>query len=584
MDTLVGTVLGGYTLMRLLGSGGMGTVYLAEDRTIGQQVAIKVIRTDDSEYVDSSSRDQAAQRFKQEARAVAGLDHLHILPLFRYGEEETPGGRRAYMVMQYRPEGSLWDWLRRRIGQARGEASMTMSRLPSGLPTIWPVGVEEAADYLQQAASALQYAHDRGILHRDVKPANFLLRFDTSSTGKSAFLLLSDFGLAKFFSSISSSSHVLGTPTYMAPEQFEGVPGPETDQYALAVMIYGLLAGRPPFEGDPMRLMHQHLVSNPAPIRAYVPTLSTGIESVLMRALAKKPHQRYPSIMVFAEAFAQNMYKEASRNFSSTKQVPAIRHLNPSGNASAPAVQGQRLTSQQPIVQMPSAFAPTVYTPVETPRNAPTQGSSVPSSSLQSQGFSTPMAYSPAPQQGIPSSSVQPQGLSAPMAYSPALPQGMASSANERLVSSLTHLSAGQMEQPSEPDEQRISRRSALGWIIAGAATVGVGTGAGIYFYLRREPAQIKAILRGHSAGVTSVAWSPDSSQLVSGARDRTARLWSGSNFANTLIYPGHQAALLTTAWRPDGTSIASGGRDNMIQVWTTTGITTNRFPAWVQQ
>ncbi len=94
----------------------MGTVYLAEDKAIGQQVAIKVVKTEDSAYADIMSVGQVAERFRQEARAVASLDHLNILPLYRYGEEKLRDGMRSYMVMQYRPEGSLWAWLRRRAG------------------------------------------------------------------------------------------------------------------------------------------------------------------------------------------------------------------------------------------------------------------------------------------------------------------------------------------------------------------------------------------------------------------------------------------------------------------------------------
>jgi eukaryotic-like serine/threonine-protein kinase len=204
VETLVGINLGGYTLTRILGSGGMGTVYLAEDKTVGQQVAIKVVRTSDDEaYDEMLSKSQATDRFRQEARAVASLDHLHILPLYRYGEEETAYGTQAYMVMQYRPEGSLLDWQKKRARKVLAEASVTSAlqesiQLPPGLPTDWPLSIEEAADYLMQAAFALQYAHDRGIIHRDIKPANFLLRFDTNPTTgtHSAFLLLSDFGLA----------------------------------------------------------------------------------------------------------------------------------------------------------------------------------------------------------------------------------------------------------------------------------------------------------------------------------------------------------------------------------------------------
>src|SRR5262249_34754181 len=205
----------------------MGAVYLAEDQSVGQQVAIKIVRTEDDDFADMFSEEEAIERFKQEARAIATLDHLHILPLYRYGEEMMFGSVRAYMVMQYRPEGSLSDWLRKRAGQKLGEHSSvsdpgTISPLPAGMPTNWPLSVTEAADYLQQASSALQYAHDHGIIHRDVKPANFLLRFDKNNAANitNAFLLLSDFGLAKFFSSGTATSYALGTPIYMAPEQF----------------------------------------------------------------------------------------------------------------------------------------------------------------------------------------------------------------------------------------------------------------------------------------------------------------------------------------------------------------------------
>src|SRR5437762_6376347 len=104
VDSLIGTTLGGYKLIRAIGSGGMGTVYLAEDQSVGQQVAIKIVRTDDDDFADMFSVEEAIERFKQEARAIATLDHLHILPLYRYGEEEVFDCVRAYMVMQHCPE------------------------------------------------------------------------------------------------------------------------------------------------------------------------------------------------------------------------------------------------------------------------------------------------------------------------------------------------------------------------------------------------------------------------------------------------------------------------------------------------
>jgi len=313
-----------FELREIIASGGMGTVYLAEDPAIGQQVAIKIVRTDPADFPDLSSATMAAERFKQEARAVASLDHLHILPLYRYGEEETSSGKRVYIIMQYRPEGSLWDWLRRRAGLLSGQSLITASSLPGTLNGSWPLSLEETSDYLQQAASALQYAHEHGIIHRDVKPANFLLRIDNGNT---IHLLLSDFGLAKLFSSSSATSHILGTPTYMAPEQFDGVAGPESDQYALAVMIYYFLAGRPPFEGEPMRLMNQHLTAEPPPITRFNAAFPQGIVPVFSRALAKKPQDRYPSTAAFAEAFEQA--SQGTRvNMQPFFSLPALAQTN----------------------------------------------------------------------------------------------------------------------------------------------------------------------------------------------------------------------------------------------------------------
>src|SRR6266568_4097013 len=388
MDTLVGTSLGGYTLIRLLGSGGMGAVYLAADSTIGQQVAIKIVRTDAADYPDIASAIRAAERFKQEARAVASLDHLHILPLYRYSEEQTDNGQRAYMVMQYRPEGSLWDWIRQRASQAlsglpgispspspgtgghKGPHSAPHHSRPYGVVAhAWPLDVYETSEYLRQAASALQYAHDRGIIHRDIKPANFLLRFEE---GQPVHLLLSDFGLAKFFASSSATSHIFGTPIYMAPEQFDGEAGPESDQYALAIMIYYLLTGHPPFEGDPMRLMHQHLFTEPPLPRGFNPALPEGVEAALLQALSKKPSERHPSIAAFANAFAQGIAETTVVPFRRTPsqvgpEAPTVANSSsalPVAASQAGLLQAAPDTptvAQVTPAQASAALAPTVF-------------------------------------------------------------------------------------------------------------------------------------------------------------------------------------------------------------------------------
>jgi serine/threonine protein kinase len=521
VDTLVGTTLGGYTLVRAIGSGGMGTVYLAEDRAIGQQVAIKVVRTDEGDYLDTPGQQQAAERFRQEARAVAGLDHLHILPLYRYGEEEVNGGRRAYMVMQYRPEGSLWDWLRRRAGMVSGESASAALNQPAGLPTAWPLSLAEADEYLRQAASALQYAHERGIVHRDVKPANFLLRFDAHATGNLAggvFLLLSDFGLAKFFSTLSTGSRVFGTPLYMAPEQFEGAARPESDQYALAVMIYYFLAGRPPFEGDPIHLMHQHLNVEAPPLRAFAPTIPVGVGNVLARALAKEPGGRYPSIAAFAEAFSHGVY-EASRGLSPQFSLPTF---NRSGQGQPPA---QTPALHGSVDQLTTHNAPTMY-------------------AQQAEQFMPSTMIQAAPTQIYAATSAP----NIPVVDTPPAP-------------------------PVQPAEQaRMGRRSALGWIIAGVAVVGAGGAAGAYFFLPRTPAQAKYVLRGHTAAVTAITWSPNGKQLASASDDLTVRLWTVGSLESARVFRGYSASVQAVAWNFNGTLLASGGRDDMVRIWDTNG------------
>ena len=285
--SLEGTQLGQYRLLRLIGSGGMGEVYLAEDARINQQVAIKVSRTEVSPYPDASSTSESARLFQREARAIAQLDHPRILPLFGYGEEQIRGETLTYIVMPYRKEGSLTTWLRQRTN-----ATFLNPR--------------DIAAIVTQAADALQYAHDHNVIHQDVKPDNFLVRNSNYTNATVPDLLLTDFGIAKLSSATSHSSHaVRGTAAYMAPEQWIGGPVPATDQYALAIMAYELLTGRPPFQGRLEQLMYAHVSMPPQPPSTLNPRLSGDIDRVLMRALAKKPEERFPSIAAFAYAFQQ---------------------------------------------------------------------------------------------------------------------------------------------------------------------------------------------------------------------------------------------------------------------------------------
>jgi serine/threonine protein kinase len=288
---LEGLHLGHYRLLRLLGSGGMGEVYLAEDARIGQQVAIKVIRAEGITYPGSESAKEAARLFEREAKAIARLDHPNILPLYAYGEETLNETLLTYMVMPYRKEGTLANWLRQRDGAA-------------------PLSPIEVVALLQQAADALQHAHDQQVLHQDIKPSNFLIRLRHDHPDHPD-LLLSDFGIAKLTSATASASQsIRGTPIYMAPEQWDGHPVAASDQYALAIMVYELLVGRPPFVGNPGQVMRQHYMTPPPAPSTLGGHLSPAIDAVLLRALSKQPDERFPSVAAFARAFQEALESE----------------------------------------------------------------------------------------------------------------------------------------------------------------------------------------------------------------------------------------------------------------------------------
>ena len=277
--SLVGSQVGRFHLLQLLGRGGMGEVYLAEDDQLRRQVAIKVIQSDNLDA-------DATRLFQREARAIAALNHPHILPLFDFGEATIHGTTLTYMVMPFCKEGTLATWMQQR----RNSASLTP---------------QDVGFIVQQAASALQYASNHQIVHQDVKPSNFLIRGYEDTSGLPD-LMLADFGVSKSTSATATvSQSVRGTPAYMAPEQWDGTPGPATDQYALAILAYDLLTGHPPFQGSLGQVMYQHIHVAPPPPGTLNPRIPTDVDTVIQHALAKKPEERFGSISAFARALEQ---------------------------------------------------------------------------------------------------------------------------------------------------------------------------------------------------------------------------------------------------------------------------------------
>jgi eukaryotic-like serine/threonine-protein kinase len=290
MGDLVGTQLGNYRLVRRLGQGGFADVYLGQQVYLGNVRAIKLLQ--------APLVHEAAAKFVEEARILARLTHPHIVRLIDFGmEQSTP-----YLVMDYACGGTL------RVRYPRG------TRLE--LSTV--------VCYVRQVAAALGYAHDKYLIHRDVKPENLLL-------GEADEILLSDFGISLpgHHSACERPQNMAGTISYMAPEQIQGVPRRASDQYALAAIAYEWLSGYPPFRGSFAEIAAKHCQAEPPPLGKQAPGIPAAVEQVVMQALAKRPEQRHATIRAFAVALEEAAASVWVREpfLRANGPLPSGRHL-----------------------------------------------------------------------------------------------------------------------------------------------------------------------------------------------------------------------------------------------------------------
>lgn len=481
MADRIGQQLGNYRLVRLLGQGGFAEVYLGEHIYLDTTAAIKVLHT----RLD----DDDVEHFRAEARTVARLVHPNIVRVLEFNVQDgTP-----YLVVDYAPNGTL------RKRHQRG--------VPVSLATI--VG------YVKQVASALQYAHEQKVIHRDVKPENMLV-------GRRNEILLSDFGIAlvaqssRYSSSNDKIQDMAGTIAYMAPEQIHAQACPNSDQYSLGIVLYEWLSGTRPFQGSFTEIAVKQTLAAPPPLHEKVPTISQEVEQVVMKALSKDPKDRFEDVQAFAIAL-----EHAALQSPGIATVPGNTPLPPTQLPAS--VETIQLSNQEDpsadLLTMPS------LTPVSLPPNT---------SSLL-------------------------QAASSPL-ETPAVEQ-----------------SAVIAQSPGSRRDKRISRRKVvLG--LAGVALVGA-VGGGIALFAREQqmapPPNAEGNLlytfHGHTMLVWSAAFSPDGQRVASGSGDNTAQVWDATTGDHLNIYSRHTDSVYAVSWSPNGQRIASASYDKTVQVWDAT-------------
>ena len=292
----------GYEILRLLGSGGMSTVYLAVQRSLDRKVALKIMRR----TADSASDDarQMERRFLLEGRMMAKLSHRNIVAVYDIVSNESI----AYIAMEYLSGGALSD------------------RMRSG------IALADAVSVIVQIAGALEFAHGHGVVHRDLKPANIMFRENGTP-------ILTDFGIARYQdraeTRLTQTGMLVGTPTYMSPEQINGqeVDG-RSDQYSLGILFYELLTGQPPFRGDtPIAVLMMHLTQAPPPL----PDELRAFQDIFDRLLAKDREARYANLSEFSNDLKSRvtdsdtllMRLHIDPNQTSSEQLRALGALLP---------------------------------------------------------------------------------------------------------------------------------------------------------------------------------------------------------------------------------------------------------------
>ncbi|WP_422929617.1 protein kinase domain-containing protein [Singulisphaera sp. PoT] len=517
----------GHEVEAIIGRGGMGVVYKARNLRLNRPVAVKML------LVGAHAGTMQLARFRREAKAIAALRHQHIVQVYEVGDLDG----NPYFTMELVEGGNLADYLTR-----------------------IPISGRQAAAFLLPVARAVQFAHETGVIHRDLKPANILLQAGgpsrvarRESPELDALLVpkITDFGLAKLetradatLDSVTWSGAILGTPAYVAPELARGQGGevgPPVDIYALGVILYEMLTGRPPFQGEgAVETLMQATELDAVPPARLVPRVPIDVQTICLKCLEKDPRKRYPS----AEALADDLER-----FLNNEPIWA----RPGGRLGF----ALRWVRRHKAVSSAMAVAAAMFAILVI-------GSIVAAVHFRNLGEEQRKL---ALEKGKLFSEKEAERVKAVAArLSETLQRGVVEKQKEMLR---RNLYIAEMNLAS----QAMTFPSGLGRVAERLADWEQNTPDlrdREWYYLKRLCHRDIATYQGHHDGVFHVAWSPDGKRFATGGADGLVGIWDESDTDSPKWLRGHAGVVASVAWSPDGTRLATAGWDSKLKVWDT--------------